>query len=274
MNLYRSLTIATILFPFFAQANQQEDAANAVVQRYAGSELPVDIKVNLLRNEGCDVYKSTVDNGRLKIQASSPVAACRAFYEYVKDNGAGISAWTGNRLELPEKFVGSYSKSVESPFRHHYYFNVVTFGYTMPYWDWKRWEKEIDWMALHGIDMPLALVANEAISARVWKKLGLTDEEIAEYFVGPAHSPWMRMGNISSVDSPLPEEWHVGQIELQHKILDRMKSLGMKPICPAFAGFVPQGIQRLYPDVKLFETSMAWRCVQELDGNARLSVIR
>lgn len=255
MNLYRSLTIATILFPFFAQANQQEDAANAVVQRYAGSELPVDIKVNLPRNEGCDVYKSTVDNGRLKIQASSPVAACRAFYEYVKDNGAGISAWTGNRLELPEKFVGSYSKSVESPFRHHYYFNVVTFGYTMPYWDWKRWEKEIDWMALHGIDMPLALVANEAISARVWKKLGLTDEEIAEYFVGPAHSPWMRMGNISSVDSPLPEEWHVGQIELQHKILDRMKSLGMKPICPAFAGFVPQGIQRLYPDVKLFETS-------------------
>lgn len=110
-------------------------------------------------------------------------------------------------------------------------------------------------MALHGIDMPLALVANEAISARVWKKLGLTDEEIAEYFVGPAHFPWMRMGNISSVDGPLPEEWHAGQIELQHKILDRMKSLGMKPICPAFAGFVPQGIQRLYPDVKLFETS-------------------
>ncbi len=28
----------------------------------------------------------------------------------------------------------------------------------MPYWDWERWEKEIDWMAVHGINMPLALV--------------------------------------------------------------------------------------------------------------------
>ena len=67
-------------------------------------------------------------------------------------------------------------------------------------------------MALHGIDMPLALVANEAISARVWKKLGLTDREIADYFVGPAHFPWMRMGNISGIDGPLPLEWHEGQL--------------------------------------------------------------
>lgn len=30
-----------------------------------------------------------------------------------------------------------------------------------------------------------------------------------------------------------------------------MKSLGMTPVCPAFSGFVPQGIRRLYPEVKL-----------------------
>lgn len=101
-------------------------------------------------------------------------------------------------------------------------------------------------MALHGIDMPLALVANEAISARVWKKLGLTDREIADYFVGPAHFPWMRMGNISGIDGPLPLEWHEGQLELQHKILDRMKSLGMKPVCPGFAGFLPKSMKRIF----------------------------
>ncbi len=56
---------------------------------------------------------------------------------------------------------------------------------------------------LHGVNMPLALVGYEAILARVWKKMGLTDEEINSYFVGPAHLPWMRMGNISGVDGPL-----------------------------------------------------------------------
>jgi alpha-N-acetylglucosaminidase len=71
---------------------------------------------------------------------------------------------------------------------------VVTFGYTTPYWNWKRWEKELDWMALHGINMPLATVASEAIAARVWKKLGLSDGEISSFFTGPAHFPWHRMG--------------------------------------------------------------------------------
>jgi len=132
----------------------------------------------------------------------------------------------------------------------------VTYGYTMPYWDWDRWNRELDWMALHGMDMPLALVATEAITSRVFERLGLTEEEISEYFVGPAHFPWMRMGNISGLDSPLPKEWHAGQIKLMHQILDKMRSLGMTPICPGFAGFVPSSIKRLYPDLEVNE--MSW----------------
>ena len=227
-----------------------------VVERYAeGRQVPVKVSVSLDKQDGRDVFQTSVKDGVLYVNASSGVAACRGFYEYVKSQGAGISSWSGNRLELPEKLADSEVRTVVSPFKHHYYFNVVTFGYTMPYWDWARWEKEIDWMALHGIDMPLALVANEAISARVWKKLGLTDEEIADYFVGPAHFPWMRMGNISGIDGPLPLDWHKGQIALQHKILKRMKSLGMKPICPGFAGFLPKSMKRIFPDIELIETS-------------------
>lgn len=208
--------------------------------------------------DGCDVFQQTVGkNGRLKIAASSPVAACRGVYDFIRNNGYGISSWTANRLQLPADLRDSEVRRVVSPFAHHYYFNVVTYGYTMPYWDWARWEQEIDWMALHGFDMPLALVANEAISARVWKKLGLTDKEIADYFVGPAHLPWMRMGNISGIDGPMPEAWHRDQIALQHKILKRMRGLGMHPICPGFAGFVPQALKRIYPDVQLTETTWA-----------------
>lgn len=127
----------------------------------------------------------------------------------------------------------------------------------MPYWDWERWEKEIDWMAVHGINMPLALVGYEGIMYRVWKKMGLTDDEINQYFVGPAHLPWMRMGNVSGIDGPLNEDWHRDQIALQHKILDRMRSLGMKPICPAFPSFVPPAFKRLYPKLNLLQSHWA-----------------
>lgn len=239
-----------------AACSSPTDPAREVIESFAGKDFPVSLSLGLDKEDGCDQFVYEVKNGKLHISGSSNVALCRGFYEYVKSQESGIFSWSGKRFDLPGHLADVESVAKVSPFRHHYYFNVVTYGYTMAYWDWDRWSREIDWMALHGMDMPLALVANEAISARVWKKLGLTDEEIADYFVGPAHFPWMRMGNISHHDGPLPLEWHDGQVGLMHRILDKMRSLGMSPICPGFAGFVPESIQRLYPDLNLME--MSW----------------
>ena len=249
------LTAASLPLP--AAHRQQEHEALSVIQRFAGKDIPVKLSLSLKKLDGRDQFETSVKDGTLTVKGSSGIALCRGFYHYLKTQKAGICSWSGNRVQLPARLTDEPASRVESPFRHHYYLNVVTYGYTMPYWDWTRWEKEIDWMALHGIDMPLALVANEAITARVWKKLGLTDKEIGEYFTGPAHLPWMRMGNLSSVDGPLPDSWHREQIELQHRILNRMRALGMQPICPAFAGFVPKAITRLYPNAQLTETTWA-----------------
>ncbi|MEG1729960.1 MAG: alpha-N-acetylglucosaminidase TIM-barrel domain-containing protein, partial [Bacteroidaceae bacterium] len=251
--------LISLLLPLSLFAQRTQEAlyeSHQVIQRFVGKDVPVDLSLSLKKQKGCDKFVYTVKNGRLKIQGSSGVALCRGFYDYVKGQNAGICSWSGKRVAWPSRLKNQPAREVVSPFQHHYNFNVVTYGYTMPYWDWARWETEIDWMALHGQDMPLALVANEAITARVWRKLGLSDAEISAYFVGPAHFPWMRMGNISGIDGPLPQEWHQDQIDLQHKILHRMKSLGMKPICPGFAGFVPQSLGRIYPEIKLIET--AW----------------
>ena len=228
-----------------------------VIQRVTGkSDLPISLvlKPNKGKLDGKTAFKYRVDNGVLKIEGSSPVALCRGFYDFVKSNRAGLYSWSGSNIRFPQQLVDGMEKQVVSPFAHHYMFNVCTYGYSMPYWNWERWEKEIDWMALHGIDMPLALVGYEAIIARVWKKMGLTDEEINSYFVGPAHLPWMRMGNVSGIDGPLNEDWHRQQIALQHKILNRMKSLGMKPICPGFPGFIPEAFKRIYPNLHIIQT--------------------
>lgn len=233
------------------------DETRKVIERVTGkSDLPVSfvLKANKGQLEGKTNFHYRVDDGVLKIEGSSPVALCHGFYDFVKSNRAGLYSWSGNNIRFPQQLTDGTEKQVVSPFQHHYMFNVCTYGYSMPYWDWERWEKEIDWMALHGIDMPLALVGYEAIIARVWKKMGLTDEEINSYFVGPAHLPWMRMGNVSGIDGPLNEDWHRQQIALQHKILKRMKSLGMKPICPGFPGFIPEAFKRIYPDLHIIQT--------------------
>jgi hypothetical protein len=48
------------------------------------------------------------------------------------------------------------------------YFHLVLED-SFAWWDWKRWEKEIDWMALQGINLPLAFTGQEAIWQKVFQ---------------------------------------------------------------------------------------------------------
>ena len=250
---YKLLVVLSVISCSYAIAMDNNPVLNLVRRVSGNPNVSLSYKIKDAK-DGRTYYKYAVDNGELKIVGSDKISICRGFYDYVKNNGMGMYTWSGNNISVPSSLPSVSPVHVISPFENHYYLNVVTYGYSMPFWDWKRWEQEIDWMALHGINMPLTLVAHEAIMARVYKKFGLSDEEINSYFVGPAHLPFSRMGLMEKLDGPLNSDWYNDQIELQHKILDRMRSLDMKPICPSFAGFVPEGIKRIYPDVRIVKT--------------------
>lgn len=228
------------------------DAAYAVLERMIGVENASKFDLKLSQQKGTDNYRIEVKNNKIYVRGSSSIALTRGVYDYLKNGTHSIISWSGNRIRIPEK-LSDYQNSIETPFSYRYYLNTVTHGYTMPYWDWERWEQEIDWMAMHGINMPLVAGAHEAILFRIFRKLGLTEDEALAYFSGPAHFPWNRMGNIGSWDGPPPVSFFQKQIDLAHKMQNRMKELGMHPIIHAFAGFVPKGLQRLYPDEKLRE---------------------
>ena len=252
--LFGTLLALCCMHAGYSLSPEEREAARSVMERTvpALKAVPGKLKLEAVKQEnGCDVFETESSGGVLTVRGSSGTALCRGFYDFLKTNGLGMVAWDNKDIRWPARIPDTPRRRVASPFRHHYYFNAVTYGYTMPYWTWERWEREIDWMALHGIDMPLALAATEGIAVRVWKRLGLTQKEIDEFYTGPAHLPWQRMGNLVNHDGILNDNWHRDQIAMQHNILRRMKSLGMKPVCPAFSGFVPQGIRRLYPEAKL-----------------------
>lgn len=228
--------------------------AEGVIERTFGS-VPSNVEFKMLdKPDSLDTYALSVKDDVLLVEGTSTVALCKGFYDFILENGYGISSWTGNRLDFPSELEAMDRKSVTSPFCDRLYYNVCTYGYTTPFWGWKEWEREIDWIALHGFTMPLAPIAGEAILARVWSKLGLSQEEIDAYFTGPAHFPWMRMGNMTAIDGGMSQEWHNEQIALQHKINDRMLELGMTPVYQGFAGFVPKAVKEHYPEVDMMTT--------------------
>lgn len=134
---------------------------------------------------------------------------------------------------------------------HRFFLNYCTYGYTMPWWQWADWEHFIDWMALNGINLPLAITGQESIWYQIWTEMGLTDEEVRAYFTGPSHLPWHRMQNIDRWFGPLPKCWLDSQLELQKQITARERELNMKPVLPAFAGHVPRELARIYPDAPM-----------------------
>ena len=166
-------------------------------------------------------------------------------------------SWSVNdKINLPEVLPQLPKKvSKSARVKNRFFLNYCTFGYTMPWWHWKEWEHFIDWMALNGINLPLAITGQEAIWYEVWEEYGLTDTEIRNYFTGPAHLPWHRMSNLDKWNGPLPVSWLKNQKELQKKIVKRERELGMRPVLPAFSGHVPKVLKIKFPKAKIDQLS-------------------
>ena len=172
--------------------------------------------------------------------------------------GVHVSWLLCEPVELPLKFPLTL-KTIrkEALVKDRFFLNYCTYGYTMPWWKWPQWERFIDWMALNGINMPLAITGQEAVWYEVWKEFGMTDEEIRSYFSGPAHLPWHRMANLDGFGGPLPMSWLEGQKELQQQIVAREREFNMTPVLPAFAGHVPKRFAEMHPEADIQQLS-AW----------------
>lgn len=135
-----------------------------------------------------------------------------------------------------------FTASASVPYR--YYLNYCTFSYSMAFWDWERWEKELDYMALHGINLPLALVGLETVWKNVLTDLDYSKEEISNFIAGPAFQAWFLMNNLEGWGGKNPDWWYKNREILAKKIIKRMRDFGMKPVLAGYNGMVPHNINQ------------------------------
>ncbi len=190
-------------------------------------------------------YRWEARGGRLKVRGASGIAACRAVYDYIRGPLHGMVTWAGTHVPVPSRLPDAAPVQVDTTYQFFLQDNVCTFGYTTAYFGWKEWQRYLDVMALHGVNMQFAPLGSEAIWQRVWRSFGCTDAQIDAMVTGPAHLPWNRMGNLYKHDGPLTADYHAQAIALEKQILARMRELGITPVPPAFAGFVPPGFEKV-----------------------------
>lgn len=237
-------------------ARTDPDAIRALIGRVLpGREALFDIR-HITPARGQDVFEVESVNGRVTLAGNNGVSVASALKYYLHEYCHASITWNGTRLEVPDPLPAVATKVRKiTPYKYRHYLNYCTFNYTMAWWDWARWEREIDWMAMNGINMPLAITGEAYLWRKVYRELGFSSGELENFFSGPAYLAWFWMGNLDGWGGPLPGHWIDSHHELQKKILARERSLGMTPVLPAFTGHVPPCFNDKFPDRKLKKTN-------------------
>ncbi len=262
--LFKYLLLSIIILPFAKTAaaklvaDESSQPPNitevqAMINRVTHGRSASFVLEPMAASTGVDSFFMAGQGDKILIKATSSIAMAKGVNYYLKNYcHVSITWYAADSVVMPAQLpqvtegVGERSR-----FNDRFFLNYCTFGYTTVWWKWNDWQHLIDWMALNGINMPLAITGQEYIWQRVWRKFGMTDEQSRAFFTGPVHLPWQRMGNLDRWQGPLPQSFIDGQFELQKKILQRERAFGMTPILPSFAGHVPKDIKTKYPNIKI-----------------------
>ncbi|MCL3779911.1 alpha-N-acetylglucosaminidase [Prolixibacteraceae bacterium JC049] len=236
--------------------DQRLIAANDLIERVIPG-YSEQFKLMLIdAQEGKDYFEISSEKGKITLKGNNSVAIASALNWYLKYTCNAHLSWCGDQLNLPKRLPlpkEKIEKKIDAKFR--VYFNYCTLNYTASWWNWERWQREIDFMAMNGINMPLSVIGLEGVWYNTLLKFGFTDEEARKFLVGPAYFAWQWMTNIQSHGGPLPKNWIDTHIKLGQQIINRQLELGMKPIQQGFTGCVPREFIQKFPEANILQES-------------------
>ncbi len=234
-----------------ASGESAQEAVRGLVSRLLPDHAEAFLFEPLPPENDRDVFEIEAQGGTVVVRGSTGVAMASGLNWYLEQCCGTSVSLRGNQLNLPDPLPMPETKiRIVTPFRYRYCFNYCVFSYSMAWWDWEQWEQVIDWMALQGINMPLAVTGQEAVWRSVYREMGLDDDDLAAFFVGPAYLPFGWMGCMDGWGGPLTDDWVDRHAALQCKIAARERAFGMTPVLQGFTGHVPAALARVRPEAK------------------------
>jgi alpha-N-acetylglucosaminidase len=195
-----------------------------------------------------DIVELSTPGGRLLVRASSANAAAVGLGWYLKYSCHRSMSHLGDNLSPVEPLPELKDPvRIEANARYRYALNYCTYNYTMSFYSWDDWERELDWMALHGVNLMLVANGEEAVWRATLRRLGLSEAEIADFIPGPAYTAWMLMGNLQGVGGPMAPAMIDRRCDMQRRMIARMRSLGIEPLLPGYYGIVPASFKAKAP---------------------------
>ena len=168
------------------------------------------------------------------------------YFKYYCNSGTFWTV-TRNKISTPLPAVNpKIAKETIMPYR--YYMNHCADRYTYRYWDWTRWEQEIDWMALNGVNIGMLFLDRQAVMHKVVEDYGV-HETVNSYYgdeIMPATQFFYQL-----------HEYERSQLDrricLQQDIIARMRELGIEPALDGFKGIAPRQLTEKVKNVNFID---------------------
>ena len=93
-----------------------------------------------------DFFELDQKGSRVVIRGNNSVSIATGLNWYLKYYAGIHLSWNGMTATLPDVLPPVMKKERhETKLPWRYDLNYCTYSYSMAFWDWERWEKEIDW---------------------------------------------------------------------------------------------------------------------------------
>ncbi|MFF7656151.1 alpha-N-acetylglucosaminidase TIM-barrel domain-containing protein [Streptomyces sp. NPDC007983] len=201
---------------------------------------------------GGDHFRVTGRAGSITVEGTSPAVLLTGFNRYLTEAAkAGIS-WNGEQLNLPRLLPAPGTEITGAAnVAHRFAYNDTNEGYTGAYRGWTAWQREIDVLALHGINEVLVYIGADAVYYDTFRDFGYSDAELRAWIPAPSHQPWWLLQNMSGFGGPVSKRLIDQRAALAAKIINRVRELGMTPVLPGYYGTVPDDFLAKNPSASL-----------------------
>lgn len=192
---------------------------------------------------------SETENGKILIHADCGVSAATALNFYLKYYCKVQVTQQTKQVCMPETAPHVAEKVCNtSPYEVRYAYNYCTLSYTMPFFGYDKWQRELDFLMLSGVNLVLDLTGMEAVWVSYLQKLGYTADQAKDYVCGYCYKAWWLMGNLEGYGGPVADAWVLDTMEMARVNQRYMTVMGAQPALETFVGAMPESFGTLAND--------------------------
>jgi alpha-N-acetylglucosaminidase len=232
-----------------ARAETSSAPAAAVLERVM-PQLATQFSLQLEpRPDGGDYFRIAGESGHIEVRAATIPTLLFGVNWYLKTIAHLQVSTNGQQLGAPGAVLPAPPAPFEMPARYpwRYALNENTDGYATPYWDEARWRREIDILALSGINALLLERGTDLVLYQTFRDFGYEDAAIRAWITQPAHQNWQLMGNMCCFNGPISRALLEKRARSAQRLLAMLRELGIAVVLPGYYGMVPADFATRHP---------------------------